>query len=225
MWCITRLFKNELTREFWKVEIIYHTTQIITKGTIGQSEGNEDRAVTVFDSQEELTLNTEKLIKLQVKNGFIEEVDWAQEEKIKRIENIDLTGDGFWSTVEQEFYSNAKKAILNLISKDFKSSHITFWVHVEYPPFFIYSESGSEVAKFDVPILWDAYEKYEESRVDMPISHDDLAKKLFDHCGKSIEKMAVEKCFDEIVDNALSIEFQTVDEQFGEVVEIKGNEQ
>lgn len=221
MWCITRLFKNELTLEFWKVEIIYDTTQIISKGIIGQSEENEDRTVICFDSKEELASNTEMLIKLQLNNGFIEEVDCEQEEKIKR---IDLQDNGFWSVVEQEFYSNAKNAISNLINKDFKSSHMTFWVHVEYPPFFIYSESGYEVAKFDVPILWDAYEKYEERRGDMPISYDDLAKKLFEHCSNVIEKMTIEKCFDKIVDNTLSIEFKTVDEEFGEVVEIKSSE-
>lgn len=216
---IKRLLKKESTSEYCKIEAHAGCCQIVRLGIVGE----EDASTTIdsFDSEEELNSSVEMLIKEKLKDGFVEEVDSEQAALLKRIEKADVREDWFWHEVENDLYDCLKQTLATIESQDVRYSHLRFWFHVEYPQFYIYCENDKEIAELDIPILWGIYSKYEPGMGEyLPISREELGKRLFKHCSYAIKKLNSEKCFDGIANQTLSVSFDTVDDWFGEVIQV-----
>jgi TPR repeat protein len=114
-----------------------------------------------------------------------------------------------WSQVEIDFCEGAKEVIAKMAKSGKKEKSLTFWVHVDYPPVFVYTADegdGDGAAEFWVESLFESYEDE-----DREVDYQALEKKIFKHFGNACMKLKEENAFDPLVEDYMSIWVATVD--------------
>lgn len=200
------ILQDKKSNKFWQIEV-KKNTHWLTYGKLGSKGTSKSKK---FKDTQQAKAEAEKLIKTKLKKGYCEsKVKIGQKKKNSKIQ-LDTKSKGKidWQEVEKEFVIQAKKALVKLAKTGKKEKALTFWIHVDRMPVYIYTEEfpdSTGVGGFHLKSLQTEFDR--EKRTAYKSLERGILKAFTQGC-KMLKKTGA---FNQLLDGYMTVWVATVD--------------